>query len=453
LLVFSAIVDWGSPSFVEELPAGLLSKSVAALILWLPVSYYLTQVAPRLSSFVGGENRPLFDIFLNRPDALRMALDAAEAERLETLSEKKRESVYNEQIVNNIKDALWLADVSQKTVYFVNPAYERLWGRPAADFINDVGMFEASLHPEDRERVVRGYADHSKGDYSIEYRIIRPNGEVRWVHDRVVPIRDEAGVIYRYAGLTTDITELREAEIHRLQLVVEREKVQMLREFVAEVTHDLKTPLSSIHLKLYQASKLEDPVKRAHVLDEVRDQAERMGSMINDLLTLSRLESMSDPSLHRTSLNEIVVNVTQTRVGLASKKDIALTETLVQDVPLILADEDDLGRAIGNLVDNAIHYTPRGGRVELETAKEGRFAVITVRDTGIGIAESDLPNIFKRFFRAENGRAADPGGTGLGLAIVKRVVEAHSGKIDVESQVGSGTTFRVRLPLLTASGD
>jgi signal transduction histidine kinase len=157
---------------------------------------------------------------------------------------------------------------------------------------------------------------------------------------------------------------------------------------------------------------------------------------------------MSDPSLQRTSLNKIVVNVTQTRVGLASKKDIALTETLLQDVPLILADEDDLGRAIGNLVDNAIHYTPRGGRVELETAKEGRFAVIIVRDTGIGIAESDLPNIFERFFRAENGRNADPGGTGLGLAIVKRVVEAHSGKIDVESKVGSGTTFRVRLPLL-----
>jgi two-component system phosphate regulon sensor histidine kinase PhoR len=269
------------------------------------------------------------------------------------------------------------------------------------------------------------------------------------VRDRVVPIRDESGDIYRYAGLSSDITELKRAEEERVQLAVEREKVRLLREFVAEVTHDLKTPLSSIHLKLYQASKVDDPQKRAEVLDELGEQVDRIGGMVSDMLTLSRLESLNEFTMHRVNLNEIIGEVAQDRFDLANKKDIALLENLATEPLSVLADRDDLGRAIGNLIDNAIHYTPEGGRIEVESQVENAQAVVVVRDTGIGIAESDLANIFDRFFRGENGRKADPGGTGLGLAIVKRVVDAHYGRIDVTSALGKGTTFRIALPLVS----
>lgn len=446
-VVFSLIVDLGSPTLVEGIPGGLLAKTAAALILWLPVSLYLQRVAPHVASFVGGNNRPLFDIFLNRLTIMEEALNEAEAARVQTLTEKQRESTYNQQIVNNIDEALWLADADQQAVFFVNAAYERLWGRPAADFIGTRSTFESSLHPEDRERVISGYPLHASGDYVVEYRIIRPDGTTRWVLDRVFPIHDEAGDIYRYAGLSSDITEVKRAELERVQLAVEQEKVRLLRDFVAEVTHDLKTPLSSIHLKLYQAAKVDDPNRRSQVLDEVADQVDRMGSMINDMLTLSRLESLSEFTMHRVNLNDVVSEIAQDRLTLAASKNIDMRAKLAAQPLSVMADRDDLGRAIGNLIDNAIHYTPTGGRIEIESQSEGAQAIFQVHDTGIGIAKDDLANIFERFYRGENGRDADPGGTGLGLAIVRRVVETHHGRIEVASSLGVGTTFRISLPL------
>ncbi len=446
-VVFSLIVDVGSPKFVAEIPGGVLSKTIAALTLWLPVAFYLTRIAPAMPNFVGGANRPLFDLFLNRLTTIERALDEANEARQRTMTEKQREAIYFQQIVANIGEALWLADSQQQTVYYVNPAYERMWGRPAADFLGTSGGFETSLHPDDRERVIRGYEEHARGGYITEYRIIRPDGTTRWVRDRVFPIRDETGEIYRYVGFTSDITELKQAEIERLQLAVEQEKVRLLRDFVAEVTHDLKTPLSSINLKIYQATKTTVAEKRAQILNEVSEQAERMGSMINDMLTLSRLDSMSEFTLHRTNLNDLIAEVKQDRLQLAHKKSIRLHAALADKPIQILADRDDLARAIGNLVDNAIHYTADGGRIDVESYTNDSEAVIVVRDTGIGIPANDLQSIFERFYRAENGRAADPGGTGLGLSIVKRVIEAHAGRIEVESVVGRGTTFRVLLPL------
>lgn len=446
-VIFSAIVDFGSPIFTEGIPGGLLTKTIAALILWLPIAAYLSRVAPQVSTFIGGDNRPLFDIFLNRLGKLEKALSEAVTAREQTLNERQREAIYYGQLVNNIDQALWLADADQQAVFFVNSAYERMWGRPAEDFIGTRSTFEESIHPEDRERVIVGYPQHARGDYTIEYRIIRPDGTTRWVFDRVFPIRDEAGVIYRYAGLSSDITELKRAEQERVQLAIEQERVRLLRDFVAEVTHDLKTPLSSIHLKLYQASKVDDQQKRAEVLDELGEQVDRIGSMISDMLTLSRLESLNELTMHRVNLNDVINEITRERFALAHKKDITLVENLAREPLSILADRDDLGRAIGNLIDNAIHYTPAGGRIEVESQLEDAQAVLVVRDTGIGIAEGDLIKIFDRFYRGENGRQADPGGTGLGLAIVKRVVDAHHGRINVTSVVGKGTTFRIALPL------
>jgi two-component system phosphate regulon sensor histidine kinase PhoR len=134
---------------------------------------------------------------------------------------------------------------------------------------------------------------------------------------------------------------------------------------------------------------------------------------------------------------------------VARQKSISLRENLTNQPLAVLADKADLQRAIGNLVDNAIHYTPAGGVIHVETHRDERHASVIIRDNGIGIPDDDLANIFERFYRAANGRATDPGGTGLGLAIVKKVIESHHGNIEVSSRVGEGTTFVIRLPLMT----
>ena len=130
---------------------------------------------------------------------------------------------------------------------------------------------------------------------------------------------------------------------------------------------------------------------------------------------------------------------------LAEEKDIEVVFDLDEARPLMKIDPDDLERALANLIDNGIHYTPPGGILKV-TSRVGNEVMIQVSDTGIGISKEDLPHIFDRFYRAMNAQQVDPGGTGLGLAIVKKVVDQHRGRVEVASTIGIGTTFTIHLP-------
>jgi PAS domain S-box-containing protein len=441
-LVFSLISDLGTPDFLAVLPGDVLGKTVSALALWPLTAFYLGRVAPRLPGYIGVQRRRTFDVLSGSLDEIKLALVRAEAALEQSEAERRKEAAYFQQIANHINEALWLSAVNQTHAFYVNPAYERIWGRSAASLYADPQSFLDSIHPEDRERVLAALPDQSRGKYDVEYRVVRPDGAVRWVRDRAFPIANEQGEVYRIAGITEDITERKQAETHRLELAVEREKVKMLRDFVSEVTHDLKNPLTTFGLKIGLLKTTTDPDKRHRHLEELGQQAARMGKMIDDMLTIVRLERRGEATLSCVDVHRLLREICAEMQPLLEAKSISLTLDLAETALYLQADRDDLARALANLIDNGLHYTPAGGRLQIETqVVDDQFVAIRVSDSGIGIPPEDQPLIFDRFFRAANARAVDPGGTGLGLVIVKKIVEQHGGHIEVNSTIGAGTTF------------
>ena len=220
------------------------------------------------------------------------------------------------------------------------------------------------------------------------------------------------------------------------------------RRFVADASHELRTPVAAIRsmtdVVLAQGAGEEEYV---NVLSEVNVVTERLGHLINDLLTLARADE-GQVLLERkpVRLDLLAIDVAESTASLASERDITV-EVDAQEPVLVLGDEVRLIQVTLNLLQNALTYTNAGGKVSLIVKASGKTALLSVRDTGIGIAPQHLEHIFERFYRADAARSRAAGGSGLGLAIVEWIVRDHKGTISVESQVGKGTTFTVSLPL------
>jgi two-component system phosphate regulon sensor histidine kinase PhoR len=225
-------------------------------------------------------------------------------------------------------------------------------------------------------------------------------------------------------------------------------------EFVANVSHELKTPLTVV--RGFIETMIDDPAMedstRAGFLERIRVQSDRLSAIVADLLTLSRIESEEGALRHeRVDLMKVARMSAQALAPTAEKKSISL-DVRESESMTVLGDEHFLRLMIDNLLDNAVKYTPEGGRVTLTLTQEGDEAHLEVRDTGIGIEPVHRERIFERFYRVDKGRSREMGGTGLGLSIVKHVVLGHGGEIRVASIPGKGTTFRVILPRLFSEG-
>jgi two-component system phosphate regulon sensor histidine kinase PhoR len=169
------------------------------------------------------------------------------------------------------------------------------------------------------------------------------------------------------------------------------------------------------------------------------------------MLTMSRLDYAPDLLLRPVDVNRIVADVRERLEISAEKKNIEIHLELDQHPSKMLADESELERMLVNLVENALNYTPAGGKVWIRSYTQSDLICVEIRDTGIGIGEKDLPRVFDRFYRADTARSTKISGTGLGLAIVKRIVEMHGGEIEVQSTLGEGTTFRIQFPAVVES--
>jgi two-component system phosphate regulon sensor histidine kinase PhoR len=234
-----------------------------------------------------------------------------------------------------------------------------------------------------------------------------------------------------------DITHLRRLE-------------RMRQEFVANVSHELKTPLASIKVMVETLldGALDDPEHNVAFLERVRESAERLDRLVQDLLTLNRIQSGAEVMEIRPVPMDAVMDLCVGRYEhRARAKHLALKAEPPPAPVHALADEDALDHILDNLVDNAVKYTPEGGRVTLRWSAVGPDVLIEVEDTGVGIPAKDLPRVFERFYRVDRARSRELGGTGLGLSIVKHLTQALGGRIDAKSTVGQGTTFTLCLPL------
>ncbi len=231
--------------------------------------------------------------------------------------------------------------------------------------------------------------------------------------------------------------------------VSERRRVDRIRrDFVANASHELRTPLTSIRgfVEALEDGGLEEADTAKRFLSRIRANADRMASLVDDLLELSRLESGAQPaSLEPLDCGAVAADVVTSFAKIAGRKSITL-DTVNAQAPRVLGDSDRLRRILEHLVDNALKYTPDGGRVCVRVGPEGEGALVRVEDTGPGIAGEHLPRLFERFYRVDTARSRELGGTGLGLSIVKHLAESMGASVRVASIPGSGSTFEVRLP-------
>ena len=234
-----------------------------------------------------------------------------------------------------------------------------------------------------------------------------------------------------------DVTELRRLE-------------RVRQDFVANVSHEFKTPLTAIQgfAETLLAGAMEDSRSNRRFLEIIRDHAVRLAQLTNDLLKLARIEAGKlEVEFFPVQLMEVIERSAETTLLKASRKQIALEVDVPPDLPMVRADAGLLRDVLQNLVDNAIQYTPEGGRIRVSAAVGSREVVCCVTDTGIGIPLADQERIFERFYRVDAARSREAGGTGLGLSIAKHIVEAHGGRLWVQSEVGRGSKFFFSVPL------
>ena len=252
------------------------------------------------------------------------------------------------------------------------------------------------------------------------------------------PLRGRDGELSGGLVVLDDVTQIQRLE-------------RVRTDFVANVSHELKTPVTAISglVETLIESEEMDQETRSRFLEKIQNQSFRLSTLVADLLALSRVEAQDEQEieLRRMDLRIVVMDSVRRAMVAAEEKDIQLHSQLPEDEVNVEGDEEALRQVVDNLLDNAIKYTQGGGGVSLSIEVEEEWAILLVKDSGIGIEAEHLERIFERFYRVDKARSREVGGTGLGLSIVKHFTARMGGVVGVESEPGVGTTFRVELPL------
>ncbi len=345
-----------------------------------------------------------------------------------------------EAVVHEMEVGVLVID-AQKRLLYANPFFEetfsageKMEGKKLSDVVKDRAVIEVI------EKML-----HSRGE-GLQEIAIQGKGE-QLFEARLVPFILDQG---NHVAVETPTRSARsKVLIGFFHDVAEEKRVEAIkRDFVANVSHELRTPLASIkgYAETLLDGALDDMATLKNFLTIINRHANRMTALIEDLLTLSMLESHQMPmSFESLDISDLLNGVVQGFDKQAQDKGIKLTMDIDSELPKVVGDRGRLEQVIVNLVDNAIKYT-NNGIVRVLARKTDSMLQIDVEDTGIGIPEKDIPRIFERFYRVDKGRSRELGGTGLGLAIVKHIIQGHNGKIWVKSQIGKGSTFSFTIP-------
>ncbi|GAB5601691.1 ATP-binding protein [Thermus sp. FJN-A] len=351
-----------------------------------------------------------------------LALLEAEEDRLKALMENSQDVVY----VLDQEGRIRFVSSSVRSLLGYNPEGYKEAPVHALDFV----------HPEDRPKAEALFRELlSQPGHTL-------TGEFRVLHQDGTPIPMEAwgrNLLQdpRVGGVVVDLRDLRPR--------LEAERVK--GEFIAAVSHELRTPLAVIMglAELLREEPLSPSAQES--VDLILESAFRLKTMVDNLLDTSRLEAGRFEVARRpVNLRPLLLDLARSFQGVARLSGVDF-RVEVEDLPLLEADPDRLAQVVGNLLSNAFKFTPPGGLVRLAARLAGERLVLEVEDTGSGIPEEELPTLFQRYARTQNARARGVSGTGLGLYISRHIVEAHGGRVEVESQVGKGSRFRVILPL------
>ena len=362
-------------------------------------------------------------LLVRRRAAAGLGIETARADRAEAALDSRERSSEDQRaaqdlILSAMEEGVLLFDKDGRTAFANAPVSRHLGSTPP-----DLG----ALLPLELQKAARRSA-YSGSASRLEVETGTPN---RWLRASCTPIGDEGSLLV----VVRDVTEARRLDAIR-------------RDFVANASHELKTPAASIQAAaetLVQVAQ-DDPGAVVRFATQLDREARRLSRIVADLLDLSRLESGSEVD-GRVRLDLVLREEAERLRESAASAEVSLGIE-AGSAPAISGSSRDLALLVRNLLDNAVAYTKAGGRVSAGVKLDDKMLVLTVSDTGIGIPSRDLPRIFERFYRVDRARSRDTGGTGLGLAIVKHVAENHGGTVEAASELGRGTTFTVRLPAL-----
>ena len=378
-----------------------------------------------------------------------LARDISDRKRAEEALRESEERF--RQLAENVRGVFWLQEGGWERLLYISPLYEEFWGRTCQSLYEQPRSWIESVHPEDRDLVFDHFEQQNRGiSTETHFRITRPDGSTRWMCCRAFPLKNQAGEVYRVAGLVEDINERRqfEEELRRAKEAAESAN-RAKDEFLANVSHEIRTPMNAIlgMTELVLDTPLADDQRQC--LRTVKSAADNLLGILNDLLDFSKIEAGKlelDPA--DFGLRAILGDTLRTLAIRAHKNGLELVSHVQPDVPdALIGDASRLRQVLLNLVGNAIKFTAEGEvvlRVELagETAPDDEALIrFTVSDTGVGIPREKQETIFRAFEQEDSSTTRRYGGTGLGLTIAARLVDLMGGNITVESEPGRGSTF------------
>lgn len=324
-----------------------------------------------------------------------------------------------------------------------NPAAVAFYGYTRDELLQR-NITEINTLPEAEIRAAMATVRHQQQTtFDVQHRLA--NGTLRDVYV-LTNLLNIQGTDYLYS-IIVDMTERNRQVQQRLQAAIEEEQLRVMAQFIESVSHEFRTPLSVIETNLYMLLRAKDPAIRNTRAANIRDQIKRMTTLVESMLMLVRLESRHQPLHNRVNLNDVVFLLQNQYAQAIKDRKITLIITLDDDLPSTLANMDAITDAAGQLMHNAIRYTDEGGHITLRTSQRDGEVVLMVKDSGRGITAENLPKIFDRFFRVDTAHSTP--GFGLGLPIAKKVASLHNGTIEVTTEPGVGSTFRLVLPVVS----
>ena len=365
-----------------------------------------------------------------------------------------------DQLTSRINVVLWMFDPRELRYLYVSPAYDQVWGRDASRLEKDPWDWLEAVHPDDRERLreaalARRRQDGSTQAVDITFRILRPDGELRWIWSRSFPLPSAPGEAPREVGNAIDITHQRAAEEQQRKLerqLLQAQKMEAVGQLASGIAHDLNNVLTVVQgHALILADPDESSRERGESLQSLERAVDQARGVTSSLLTFARgLTGQREPFSIAEAVTETARLLSRT---LPASIELDLQVELGEDV-LVLGDRTQIQQVLLNLTLNARDAMPDGGRLELgvrtQVARADSAAervVLTVRDSGVGIPAADREHLFEPFFSTkERGQ-----GTGLGLSVVLGIVTDHDGAVHVDSEPGTGTLVTVELPPYSAA--
>jgi PAS domain S-box-containing protein len=355
------------------------------------------------------------------------------------------------ELAENIQEVFWLSTVEKDKILYVSPAFEFIWGHPCDALYRSPLVWLDAIHPEDRPRVLEAARTRqATSEYNEEYRIVRPDGSIRWISDRAFPIRDESGRTYRIAGVAQDITERKLAESQFLQA----QKLEAIGLLTGGIAHDFNNLLAIIHgnLELIKDGSTGD-AESDEMIDDALGAAARGASLTYQLLAYSRQQPLVPKVVN---LDQLVAQVTRL-LHRTLGETIEIKTVMPPDLWTTKIDPNQLENALLNLAVNARDAMQDGGKLTIECANEildesyaeqnpevtpGPYVLLTVTDNGTGIPKDIIERVLEPFFTTKSVGA----GSGLGLSMVFGFVKQSGGHIKIYSEVGRGTTVSLYLP-------